>query len=383
MEEREQSKSQEGAGQTDAPLIEEIGVGCLLISGEAGNTFDQLLGALWRRRQATLLALELMLARACPNKLTYSEFAAAMRAYKRLESSLRRALMEHPPFRAWLKQTTVLVMKSFNSGTIQCEAVEQRLVQFSRLLGSIAYRRGDSRPLTIERYSVDPLIAEVAPPSYVFNDLERKQALETVRPYTLAFFAEVVETALQRIEHVWPGFSALFSKFVKTIIHLPDAAFRSCSAHRFAGVIMLSAQDDTLLSVEESLIHEWGHQVLYCLMELDPLIRDDGQRMFVLPWSGAERDIYGYFHAAYIYFVLSVFLARALGREPVEDIAVRTRLLTILTGLEKALTDLDATYAFTPAGRRFFDQLARRSRELINSDRSWLFSFPSLSSPEL
>jgi hypothetical protein len=358
----------------DTLLIEGVDVASLFVPGEDLPACAQLLEVAWRRRQAALLALELMVARERPGEWKLSGFKDAMEIYKRLQPSVRRRLVEHPPFRVWLKLATNLLAGPVKPDPVRGAEVENRLAQFKCLISDVL-EQPRPQPFLVQRYSVDPLIAEVAPPSYIFKEFEPKHALESSRPYTLAFFREVAEAALRRIETVWPAFATLFSQFVKIVVHLPEAEFRSCSAHRFAGVVMLSAQDDSLFAVEESLIHEWAHQVLYCLMELDPLVEHDGEKMFTLPWSGAERDFYGYFHAAYVYWVLAVYMARAIGREPNEDIAIRARLLTILSGLDKGIADLGTVSAFTPAGRLFFDRLAACATRALSSDEPWLIGF--------
>jgi len=245
---------------------------------------------------------------------------------------------------------------------------KKRLEEFCRLQKEILPRLNQpngSQPYILQRYDVDPLIAEVAPPSFVFENLDAKRTRDASNPYTLGFLAEVLQAALKRIERVWPEMVDVFPSFVKIIIHLPDIESRSCSAQRFAGAIMLSASDDSLLAMEESLIHECGHQILYCVMELDPLIRRDAKGSFVLPWSGSERDAYGYFHATYIYLILALFFERALGRESSEDETVRQRLVTILHGLERALADFETAECFTTAGRMFFHRMGAVGREAI------------------
>ncbi|MGH7119990.1 MAG: aKG-HExxH-type peptide beta-hydroxylase [Acetobacteraceae bacterium] len=160
-----------------------------------------------------------------------------------------------------------------------------------------------------------------------------------------------------------------FDRFVKIIVHLPDLESRSCSAARFAGAILLSSGDDTLLAIAESLVHECGHQVLYSVMELDPLIRGDGQRSFTLPWSGSQRDAYGYFHATYIYLILALFFERVVKSGRDDRAAARERLAAILAGLDRALGDFADADFFTQGGKAFFNRLANQAVTVIERNR--------------
>ena len=364
------------SGPAEPPAFGDFDAATLHLPGDDPAATDQLLDTLWRRRQATLLAIGLWIRRAYPELERETRFDAAMNRYMLLPQSHRRALMEHPPFRVWLR----LMARPFSlrgKAAAQVAVVRSRLADLQRLADDENVRpeeRSGGRSYAIERYDVDPLIMEVAPPSYVFDQLDKKRSRDASSPYTLRFFADVVETALRRTEAVWPEMVAVLPKFVRTIIHVPDADHRSCSAERFAGAIMLSIADDTLLSVEESLIHECGHQVLYCIMELDPLVRKDAGGTFVLPWSGSKRDAYGYFHALYIYLLLGLFFERALGRYPTEDEAVHDRLIAILTGLKTALPDFDRAEFFTLGGRVFFDSLDDRATQLVERHRDALRS---------
>jgi HEXXH motif-containing protein len=207
-------------------------------------------------------------------------------------------------------------------------------------------------PFEVVRYDVDPLVAEIAPPTYVFPAPKRAQELEAKTAYSLELFQSVAGAALLRIGRTWPEVRALFPCFVRAIVHLPDAEFRSASASRYAGLIFLTADDRTILEVEESLIHEWAHQVLYSVMELDPIVVAGEQGSLTLPWSGARRDFYGYFHALFVYTLLLRYLERIDDRGSEEMGRVRERFDQILRGAVAALPDFNDDARFTQRGRK-------------------------------
>jgi HEXXH motif-containing protein len=149
----------------------------------------------------------------------------------------------------------------------------------------------------------------------------------------------------------------LFPVFVRTIVHLPYADFRSASASRYSGVIFLTADDRTILEVEESIVHEWGHQVLYAVMELDPVVVDGDRGDLALPWSGARRDFYGYFHALFVYVLLLRYLEQIEDRDAEELERVHELFAHILRGAARALPDFEDDSRFTPRGRELRDLL--------------------------
>jgi hypothetical protein len=208
------------------------------------------------------------------------------------------------------------------------------------------------KPVELVRYSVDPLVAEVAPPTYTFPPAEEAQELEAKTPYSLEIFKEIARAALRRVGLAWPELLELFPHYVRTIVHLPYAEFRSASASRYAGVIFLTADDHSVLEVEESLVHEWAHQLLYSVMERDPIVVDGSRDDLTLPWSGARRDFYGYFHALFVYTLLLRYLERIAGRDELELQRVRELYLHILRGAVRALPDFADDARFTAHGLR-------------------------------
>jgi HEXXH motif-containing protein len=184
----------------------------------------------------------------------------------------------------------------------------QSAEEFKRLLNS--WTSADTHKLrlrqniSVSRHQVDPLLKKVSQPSYEFTTAHRDTS------YTLEIFNEVANTSLRRIELTWPTLGFSLEKYINLIVHVPAANFRSCSAARFSGVVFLGKSDESLLDLEESLIHEWGHQVLYAALEINPMITNDSTEEFIMPWKRTKRDFYGYFHAYYIYSLLYVYMLK-------------------------------------------------------------------------
>ena len=276
----------------------------------------------------------------------------------------RRRIIEYPPFRIWLQHALALVSSPKDQSDADWTETREILAKLGRVIDTcLRNEEGQSRPwvdgtpVAVARFAVDPLIAGAVPPSYRFPEENKQQELENSTIYSLPFFLEVASAAFEQIRQTWPEAYRDFTRLVRLIIHLPDATFRSCSADRYTGVILLSASDTTLLEVEESLIHEYGHQILYNVMELDPLVLNQSGRVFYLPWSGSERDLYGYFHAFYIYLLLALYFERIRGRPAEEMERASARFTQILRGLVVAVPDLEGANEFTAKGSNLFGRL--------------------------
>ena len=341
----------------------------LFIPGESVDPLatDRLLSTVWRLREATLLALAMKVLYAEPEVASEIELEATMETYKALSQRRRRLLMEASPFRVLSWHLCRLLTGPVEKASGQRAILRQRLEDLRRLVVSASTNPAGSKqglPYQICGHEVDPLIREAASPMYVFDDPARERPGASVSAEGIRVFSQVVNRALARIECVWPAMTADFPRFVNTIVYLPDAKFRSCSAPRYAGAILLSHTASGLLSLEEDLIHELAHEILYNVEELETLICDD-RRTFTLPWLGTQRDAYVYFQATYVYLVLALYFERAMGRNSQEDEAVEARLTAILAGLEKALPDFANADFLTPTGQHFFDRLADHASRMI------------------
>lgn len=219
-------------------------------------------------------------------------------------------------------------------------------------------------PIQVVRFDIDPLIAEVAFPDYRLPDEKRQREFEEKGLYPYSFFVASLSLALERIKESWPEAYRFFPKFVKIVVDMIDGEVTSYSAADHTGVIFVSTDNSPLLALEEYLMHEFGHQILYHLMELDTLVDDDAGSSFTLPWSGNTRDFYGYFHAFYIYILMALYLERVKGRSKREQRRVSNRISHVVQGLTQAVTDLETAGCLTTKGRDLFENLKEEVQQL-------------------
>ncbi len=323
---------------------------------------DSLLEKVRERHQAAFIAYGLKLLFKEPQLYKETGFAELFESFKSSSAERRRFIVEHPVFLVWLKQ--------LSDPSLQHDALEAKLAESKRVIGicdkderSTADNHAadvvkiDGSSICLARFIIDPLIAQATLPEYRFPDARRQQEFEEKVVYPESFFKEMVSLALERIKQAWPEAHREFPKFVKIIVDMIDADFTSYSACDHSGVIFVSTDNSPLIALEEYLIHELGHQILYNVMELDPLVLDETERVYKLPWSGQERNLYGYFHALYIYVFLAHYYRRIEHRSGREQRRAADRIAHIVKGLNKAVLDFEDAACFTPKGKQLFENL--------------------------
>jgi hypothetical protein len=323
---------------------------------------DMLRESVAKKLQTNFLAFCLFVSAVQPDLYLESGLSENSARFQSSDSEKRRLFVEYPLFRIWLKQAT----RSLASGT----EVKRTLLEFKRVME--VFEKGD-RHVTLEtdcgmvellRFNPDPLILKAVQQDYTFPDETRRKEFEQGAAYPISLLVESVHAALQRIRLSWLDAFRDFFKFVKIVVDPIDAGFKSYSSQELTGVIFVSTNSEPLL-LEEYLIHELGHQILLNLMELDPLvIKEETGRKFSLPWSGKEREFYGYLHAFFAYILLYNYFGKVKGRSMKEQSSASDRLAHIGDGLVRAVPELEQANLFTPRGKQLFENLKSEVQRL-------------------
>lgn len=343
------------------------------LPGDTTQDLDDLLEAAWRSRLTTFLVVFAESCSLCPEDCETSGFLSAASDLINADQAQRRAIISDPVCRVWVG----LAMRDLSgrlTGRVEDPRfLRNRLNEFSAMIDRVREAaKQPSRPL-FHRLDVDPLVATVLLPSYEVPQDPAELKARSQLGHPLSFVTDVVGIALDRIQATWPRAREHFDRLVYEICYLPDADFRSCSASRYTGIILISNRDRSVLDLEESLVHEAGHQLLYHICEIQPVSDGDVKDQYKLPWSGQVRDFYGYFHAFYIYVLLAQYHERAMELRSVRDgDAARERLRYILRGLIAALPDFQANPHLTPQGRELIEALAEDIHSLEARRRSLL-----------
>jgi hypothetical protein len=298
-------------------------------------------------------------------ELFEKEVAGCLERFRGLSENERRQLVEYPPFMSWLKL-------SLACGTT--ETLKHRLPDLGRVMNTFAQPARNptlvvsGSPVELASFDVDPLIIEAALPEYRFPPRRRQSEFREKVAYPASFFREMAALALDRIGKAWPEALREFPKYVKLIVDMIDSDYTSYSGYLHVGVVFVSTDNSPLAGLEEYLIHEFGHQILYNVSELDNLVDCDPARTYRLPWSGRETDLYGYFHAFYIYTFLAHYLNRVECRSKREQKRVSDRAAHVVWGLKRAVIELDQLDRFTPLGRGLFGNLEKSIRDLAGRE---------------
>ncbi len=329
---------------------------------EDRTAYDELIDSMWRRRFTTFVVLAMHLRSSDPGFFASSGFGAAFDNVVTRTREARRKLCREPAFLAWINLALTEIHRQQNGSTSARAGLRRLVADFPALLVRIEARtatalRIEGTSVLVQRFDVDPLVARVTPPTYRFPVAESRRKTLLRSSHSVAFFRDVVTIALRHIEAAWPECYRMTIDLVKVIGYLPDAEFRSCSAARYVGVIYLAARDNSLLDVEESLVHEAGHQLLYTIADGVNLTEPSGPAdpEYILPWSGKTRDFYGYLHAFYIYTLLVRYFDRVVSAST--DLhstgarrKARERMILLLRGLVAAWPDFESNPALTTAG---------------------------------
>ncbi|MGP5757865.1 aKG-HExxH-type peptide beta-hydroxylase [Pseudomonas aeruginosa] len=221
--------------------------------------------------------------------------------------------------------------------------------------------------IALQREDLHPYVMKATPPTYDFSRAPSSSGEEgRTIGHPLRMQAGLLGSALKNIETAWPELHAQIEECVRIFGYLPDAAFRSCSAARYSGIVYLGNMDESLLDLEESIVHETGHQVLYQLGEMTRLTLPQTplEANYVLPWSGSRRDLFGFLHAHYIYALLVKYYWRRANLDGREAAECRGRALLILSGCLKATPMLQGDANLTEQGRIIVERLAEELAEL-------------------
>ena len=174
---------------------------------------------------------------------------------------------------------------------------------------------------------------------------------------------QVLEKALDFIAIAEPSLIKYFIEIKNSFVPLipPNGALPSSSNSSIDGMFWYSASNSPLL-VAEMIIHEYSHQKLFRLQDIDPLIDREKHGSgwensnIYSPWRDDPRPINGVFHGFIVFSEASNFwlnlVEKGLISEEEKNIALR-RFAMLASQLKYACESLSKTH-FTKAGERIF-----------------------------
>ncbi|GLR14430.1 hypothetical protein GCM10007907_32200 [Chitinimonas prasina] len=267
------------------------------------------------------------------------------------DTAFAASIFDDPVFATWLRFLHRAAANGRDQEVLQhCENLPGLLLRVQQQVSGQGERYVRGSSIRLQQYDIDPYIKAATPPTYDFSQSSQD---ELAAGHPLGMQADLLGIALEQIGRAWPELKEQVLDLVKIIGYFPDASFRSCSAARYSGVVYLGNMDESVLDIEESVVHETGHQVLYRLAELTPLTKPDTplEANYVLPWSGSQRDLFGFLHAFYIYALLAKYYWRRGLEDPTSVQECHQRSMLILLGCMLALPMLASEEQLTEQGK--------------------------------
>jgi len=131
------------------------------------------------------------------------------------------------------------------------------------------------------------------------------------------------------------------------------------------GLVALSWTPDTSIMVE-ALVHEYHHQKLNALFNLDPVITGPSAKaVYYSPWRSDPRPLTGVLHAAYVFQAILEFWNRLFAADIplLQKERVQQRAYLISRQLEKGLQTLIDHAEFSPIGEALLDAIVSNYRD--------------------
>ncbi len=179
---------------------------------------------------------------------------------------------------------------------------------------------------------------------------QREQRFERVDKSSLQRWRTSTQAAWDLLQVVHPAYSSEVDQYVSVIVPLLSQSANvhvSCSFPETYGMVQMS-WSERVSQLAEALVHEYHHNKLNTLFDLDPLIIDtSGAAVYYSPWRDDSRPLQGLLHGIFAFQSVTHFWLAYLNRslpehQWAEHEYVRRRAQT-LTAVEALLDQAELT----------------------------------------
>ncbi len=191
-------------------------------------------------------------------------------------------------------------------------------------------------------------------------------------------FVSVIAAALAQMREQDPGLHAELLELTRVVMPLQASssmASVSSSYVSMRGVLCLSHSDSVVLQAE-TLIHEFCHQKMNQLLEVDPLLEPgQGGQVFYSPWRKDARRLRGLLLGAHAFINVASHLLKALSRDSYRKEASVDAMVNVALRAEQsedALRTVLLHADLTEFGARFTNRLWRE----LSAVRHGMLWFP-------
>ncbi len=188
-----------------------------------------------------------------------------------------------------------------------------------------------------------------------------------LEPADITRWQSPLEQSWMWIGECMPKLSAEMLMSLRTIIPVESATVGvhiSASFREAPGLIALSWTPDAAVMVE-ALVHEYHHQKLNALLNLDPLIAGPStEAIYYSPWRNDARPLLGILHGAFAFQAVLQFWQAffSAGLPLLQEARIRQRLYLLKAQVQTAIQALADEAQLTPFG----EALVAEMRDVTN-----------------
>ena len=181
---------------------------------------------------------------------------------------------------------------------------------------------------------------------------------ETLEPGADIKWRSTMEQAWAWIAECSPALAGEMPMSLRAIIPVRSSAVdvhASASFREAPGLIALSWTPDASI-MAEALVHEYHHQKLNALLNLDPLISGpSGEAIYYSPWREDARPLLGVLHGAYAFQAVLQFWSGmfSAGIPLLHERRIRQRMYLLKAQVRTALASLREYAELSPLGEAF------------------------------
>ena len=182
-------------------------------------------------------------------------------------------------------------------------------------------------------------------------------------PEELIKWRSTLEQSLFWVDECSPALTEELLMSLRAIVPVRSAAVNvhaSASFREASGLIALSWTPDASVMVE-ALVHEYHHQKLNALLNLDPLIVGPStEAIYYSPWRDDARPLLGVLHGAYAFQAVLQFWKSLFAADIplLQEARIRQRMYLLKGQVRSALNTLRAEALFSPLGEALVDAMS-------------------------
>jgi HEXXH motif-containing protein len=197
----------------------------------------------------------------------------------------------------------------------------------------------------------------------------REERFDLLDPMSAKRWQQMMQVSWQELCTIHPQYAREIGQYVNVIVPLKSAdpnIHVSSTAKDSFGMVQMSYSDRPLM-LAEALVHEYHHNKLNAILDLDPLIIDpERANLYYSPWRDDARPLRGLLHGAFAFQAITHFWWSYLDshqegedRDRAEHEYTRRRAQTLA-----AIEALRSQAQFTPAGEVMMHEMQRQMQSL-------------------